>query len=188
MVKIVDKEAILILLKSYIKCIEKIEKTKFSSISSSDFSISNSKETLTDTLKTLWGVSAESLIENLKIKIDPNTKVIKTIYLNTEEVRYLSNENSYQTLTRVPIKQVDLFFKKKLIKIYDKIKGVSEEDLKDFYDFAGGLIKLKKWEKNQAKKIVFNNTFIFIIIAVVVVISIIGMCDGGTFYRGVRVN
>ena len=35
---------------------------------SSDFSISNSKETLTDTLKTLWGVSAESLIENLMLK------------------------------------------------------------------------------------------------------------------------
>jgi len=185
MVKEIDKEAILILLKSYFECIEKIDNTK---IKRRNFSISDSEETLRDALKAQCGVSSESLIENLKIDIDSKTKVIKKIHLNLEVMKYLSNENSYQTESIVPVKQMDLFFKKRLIKIYDKIDVVSDSDIKDLYDFVGGVLKLQKWEKNQAKKIVFNNTFIFIIIAVVVVMSIIGMCDGGTFYRGVRVN
>ena len=59
-------------------------------------------------------------------------------------MKYLSNEYSYESETYVPEKQMNLFFKKRLIKIYDKIDGVSDLDIKDLYDFVGGVLKLQK--------------------------------------------
>ena len=187
MEKKIYKKAILILRKSYFECIEKIGKTKLTK--RRNFSINDSKETLESVLKLQWGTSTESLLKNLKIKTNSKTQEITSIHLNLNVMKYLSSEYTESPVeTTVPVKQMNLFFKKKIIKIYDKVNGVSEEDIKDLYDSIGGILKLEKWEKNQQRKIVFNNSIIFIIIAVVVVISIIGMCDGGTYYRGIRVN
>ena len=184
MSKQISKELILIVLKSYFNCIEKVEETKLNI----NYNINNSKDRLLAALTAQWGTSTQSLLENLKIKVDKKNNSIETIHLDVSAVKYLSNEYSYETLTPVPEIQINRFFNKKIIKIYDSANKISDNDFKDYHDFIGGILQLQKWEKNQVKKIVFNNSLIFIIIGVVIVVSIIGMCDGGTYYRGVRVN
>lgn len=177
------KKALIIIWESFFNCIQKIEDRE--KINKRTFTMNTSIETIEDAFKSYWGPSSEGVFKDMSVKVNTDTQEIISIFFNIVEMRYKHPEYDWAVL---PEKQFNKFFKKRIIKIYDKKNGISQNDTQDLYDFFVGIINIQKWEKTQKVKSSMSSGLIIFIVAIVIITSIIGMCDGGTYYRGVRVN